>query len=153
VTAMRTFFIALLLSGTVAASAPPHGDGERPAHRLQAEMERLGLSAGQRSELQSLAERFRAETTDFRQRADALRHQALATDPDDPRYAEVAEQLSVASGELAADVARALGVFRARAHAILTPAQRSALRDRLREREQPWAQWRERHHPAGAQQP
>ncbi len=129
------------------------GDVAALRERLLAEIEALGLDATQRAALQKLGDSYRTRAEGLRERAAAIREQMLQVEPDDPRYGDLTERASVATGELAADGARLAADFRADVFSILTPEQRQRLRERASERSKPWDDWRSRHRAGSGSSP
>jgi Spy/CpxP family protein refolding chaperone len=142
---------ALLGIGTAftAGAVPPEpamAESRHEQHMLSWLAE-LDLTPEQRQQIQALRERYQARGHDLRQRAADIREQLLNATPDDPAYADVTARSAEAAALLAADLVRFASELRAEVHGLLTPAQREAIKTRLREKRERWEQWRQRHQP------
>lgn len=125
--------------------AGPHGAGEK----VLAALDGLDLTPAQRQAIQALAERYRIRGQDLAQRGADIREQLLEVAPDDPTYADATARSGEAAAALAADAVRLASELRAEVHALLTPAQRDVLRQRVREKRDRWDDWRERNRSPG----
>jgi Spy/CpxP family protein refolding chaperone len=139
------------VSGAVAAPehCPMHGSSTSGSHGdFRAAVESLDLTPAQRADLQALVEDFSARGVALRERGSAAAADAMAIEPDDPRYAAATDRAGEAAAAIASDGVRLAAELRAAIHGILTAEQRATLRARRTEERKGWDEWRERHRPA-----
>jgi Spy/CpxP family protein refolding chaperone len=148
-TTILTVAVASLLACGLAAAQTPQTDGpddtghdgskgRRMEHRGRHEQmgseqmvrmmtRRLDLNETQTEQIHNIMEAAKPEFDALRDRGMANREATRNLDVEDPDYGVKLQDLSAASGELAASAAELRGRVRAEIHAILTPEQREKL--------------------------
>jgi Spy/CpxP family protein refolding chaperone len=107
-------------------------------HMLMRMADELGLSPEQRQTIRGF---FESAQPGFRKLHDQMRSNTrlmLNTQPDDPRYQSVVQQVSQSSAELAQQMVLQSSQLRTQVYAVLTPEQKTKLKARQSEMQARW---------------
>ena len=143
-TTMIALLITLLTAaGGSALAGQSSDDGAESAerHRLHRPGERgflseratefLALDEEQSRQLKNILEAAKPEFDALRERGRSHRQALMALDPDDAGYGAALQNLSVESGRVATDLTLLHGRVRGEVNALLTPAQKALLAERM----------------------
>lgn len=102
-----------------------------PSMIIERMAENLGLDDAQRQSVANIVAASKPEFAALRDAARENRESIHSLDVDDPDYGSALQNLSVKSGELAAELTLLTGRVRGEIAGVLTPEQRQLLEDRM----------------------
>jgi Spy/CpxP family protein refolding chaperone len=110
-----------------------HDGTQQPADYLQSFATGLGLSGQQRQDLQILAMDYGERLRDLAKLMGDIGKKLAMTEPDDPGYWPIAQEVSASAAASTAETVILLSEMRVKFHQVLTPGQRAQLKSRLEE--------------------
>jgi len=111
-----------------------HNDGQSPADAMQAFANELGLTGQQQKDLQILTADYGERLRDLAKLMRESGEKLLTTEPADPNYWPLAQEVSATAATSAAETIILISEMREKFNMVLTVDQRAELKRRIEER-------------------